>query len=142
VAENSLYVVCDNCGFFHGDLRLHETAAILCPDCGAEDGRVFARIEKALAYKDLFPGRVVRESEWAGIADAIETGEPHPTLDAIPAGTPIRVADVEHFCPHGFVRERAPHSAAGLERCPDCDSGPVSTEGGEGEATGPQGSER
>lgn len=32
----------------------------------------------------------------------------------------------DDMCEHGYVRDHAPHPAAGLERCPVCDSYPAS----------------
>ncbi len=45
-----VYVVCDRCGFFYGDVRL-VGGKIKCPDCGHEAAWAFPSITKALAYQ-------------------------------------------------------------------------------------------
>lgn len=48
---NSIYLVCE-CGFFYGDMRLHENAGIDCPQCGAKTADAFSSLEDALARSD------------------------------------------------------------------------------------------
>jgi anaerobic ribonucleoside-triphosphate reductase len=45
-----MFLVCDACGFFYGDVRLRELEIPVCPECGEERAWAFPRIGPALNH--------------------------------------------------------------------------------------------
>jgi DNA-directed RNA polymerase subunit RPC12/RpoP len=54
---NTVYLVCDDCGFFYGDIRLYEEQTVDCPTCGSTVAKAFGQIEHALDYQAMFAPR-------------------------------------------------------------------------------------
>jgi anaerobic ribonucleoside-triphosphate reductase len=51
VADGPVYLVCDRCGFFYGDVRLYPEQTVECPECGSEAAWAFPKLDKALGYQ-------------------------------------------------------------------------------------------
>ena len=49
--EGRVYLVCDRCGFFYGDVRLYPEVTVQCEECGSEAAWAFPTAEKALALQ-------------------------------------------------------------------------------------------
>jgi len=49
--EGRVYLVCDSCGFFYGDVRLYPEQTVECPECGSEAAWAFPKLDKALAMQ-------------------------------------------------------------------------------------------
>lgn len=47
----AIYLVCDGCGFFYGDIRLYEEQTVDCPECGTTVGFAFGQLDHALDYQ-------------------------------------------------------------------------------------------
>jgi hypothetical protein len=45
-----IYLACEECAFFYGDIRLYPDLPLKCPDCGSDQGLAFADLEYALAW--------------------------------------------------------------------------------------------
>jgi hypothetical protein len=43
-----VYLVCDRCGFFYGDIRLYPDMVVKCDECGSEAAWAFPTLGKAL----------------------------------------------------------------------------------------------
>jgi hypothetical protein len=39
--KSRVYLVCDGCGFFYGDIRLYPDAVVKCEECGSEAAWAF-----------------------------------------------------------------------------------------------------
>jgi len=51
VADGPVYLVCDRCGFFYGDVRLYPEQTVECPECGSETAWAFPKLDKALEFQ-------------------------------------------------------------------------------------------
>jgi hypothetical protein len=49
--EGCVYLVCDCCGFFYGDIRLYPAMTVCCPECDSQAAWAFPRLDKALEYQ-------------------------------------------------------------------------------------------
>lgn len=52
-----IYLVCDGCGFFYGDIRLYEAATVDCPQCRTTVAKAYGLIDHALDYRAMFAAR-------------------------------------------------------------------------------------
>jgi hypothetical protein len=52
-----IYLVCDGCGFFYGDIRLYEQQTVDCPKCGTTVAHAYGQLDHALDWRDMFAPR-------------------------------------------------------------------------------------